>query len=107
MVIRINNKVFGEIDLTEYGMTSGGEAEPAVSVYLTNKQRVFKNLRNSYLNTHSVIYSVTVNTIKKDEVLRLKDGRNYKVFVQYNNICFPSIGTIHNDQVYFDMFAGL
>ena len=107
MVIRINKKVFGEIDLVPFGNTSGGESEPAVSLYLTKKQKVFKKLPENHFNTHSVIYDVTINTTKKNEELKLSNGKSYKVFVQYSNHCYPTIGMIHNDQLYFDIFSGL
>jgi len=63
LVIRVNKKVFAEINLNSNGPTSTGESYPAINLFLTKKQKVFSNLENSYYNRHSEIYRVTKQTV--------------------------------------------
>jgi len=107
MTIKVEGKKFGHIKLSDFGEISGSRADTAISVYLTKKQKVFTNLPNIAFNTHLDIYHVVKSISRKGEELKLVDGKSLSVFVQYDQSCIPSVGMIHDDEVHFDIFAGL
>jgi len=107
MKISIDSKPYGEIKFNTFGDVSGNRSDSAVSVYLTKKQKVFNNLPNAAYNNHLVIYHVEKSITRKAEELKLVDGKSFKIFIQYDQSCIPSVGMTHNDEVHFDIFAGL
>lgn len=107
MNIQIDDKDFGQIKINEFGMISGSQSDPAITVYLTKKQRVFNSLPRIAYNTHLQIYDVLKSITRKGDELRLVNGKTLKVFIQYDQLCFPSVGMIYNDEVYFDIFSDL
>lgn len=107
MKISIDSKFYGEIKLNTFGDVSGNRSDSAVSVYLTKQQKVFSKLPNAAYNNHLVIYHVEKSITRKAEELKFVDGKSFKVFIQYDQSCIPSVGMTHNDEVHFDIFAGL
>ena len=107
MNISIDGKPYGDIKLDSFGDVSGNRSDSAISVYLTKKQKVFNNLPNAAYNNHLVIYHVEKSITRKGEELKLVNGKSFNVFIQYDQSCIPSVGMIYNDEVHFDIFAGL
>ena len=107
MKILVDGKNFGQVQLQQFGEVSGGLSDPAITVYLTKKQNVFPSLPDRAYNSHLLAYHLERDITKKGEELKLADGRSYKVFVKYDQLCMPSIGMIYQDEVHMDIFAGL
>jgi hypothetical protein len=107
MKILVDGKDFGQVQLKQFGEVSGGLSDPAITVYLTKKQNVFQGLPGRAYNSHLLAYHLERDITKKGEELKLADGRTYKVFIKYDQLCMPSIGMIYQDEVHMDIFAGL
>lgn len=106
LTIKVDKKIFGSVKLKDGGNIAGGQMDPAITVYLTRDQRVFKNLPKPAYNSHLEIYHVNKSITRRDEVLNLANGKELKVFIQYDQSCIPTIGTVHNGELHFDIFSG-
>lgn len=105
MEISIDGNAFGSITFKPYGQISG-EINPAVKIYLSEKQQVFKGLPKEAFNRSIAIYHIAKSILARSEVLKLYDERSLDVFVEFNQDCLPTIGTVFNGNPIFDIFIG-
>jgi hypothetical protein len=105
--IKINRRDWGVIDLNFNNYSDSGFSDPAITLYLTRKQKVFTKVPRDYYHTHFDLYHLNKSYVRKDEVLKLKNGKELKVFINYDQQCRPTIGTVLEGELFLDIFRGL
>jgi hypothetical protein len=102
--IKVDKKLWGEINLKIYNADATGGMAPAITLYLTNKQNVFKDIPKKAYNSHVAIYHVSTSAVKKNEVLKLQNGNSLNVFIKYDESCMPQVGTVIDNEPFMDIF---
>jgi len=106
LTIKINGKKFGFVQLKPAASVTY-VIQPAIRIYLSKAQKVFKKIPSDELYAQLTIYHVKLSTLRRDEVLNLADGTSMNAFIRFDQDCKPTIGTVLNDKVNFDIFMGM
>ena len=98
--------LIGSVDLNS-GNIQGMSVKdvPAVSLYLTNKQRVFtKDELSTRYNQTISLRNINKTITVPSQVMRLKSGKEIPVFITFDGSCYPAIGAVINNKVIFDIW---
>jgi|GEM_PF-3162476 len=106
MTIRMNNKLFGTIKLNHSSFNSA-EDGGAIHLFLTKKQKVFNKVPAWAYESNFPFFQIFKSVVRKDEVLKLNNNEEIKVFINYNQFCKPSIGSVYKGKLYLDIFTGI
>ncbi len=103
MNISFEGRDYAKINFTQ---SRGGEinADEAISLYLTNNQTVFQGIAPESYDIAHEMYSSTRLTRVTDVVLELSNGYQLPVFVNFDQRCWPEIGTVYDGKVVFNIF---
>jgi hypothetical protein len=101
MQLTMNDEEYGSIKLSEDALVLV-KGEAAVSLYVTKAQQVFKDLHESqYYTSFPVLYAIE-SARRENETLWFASGEKLNVFMQFDERCAPTIGTVKNGKVIFD-----
>lgn len=100
------SELIGSVDLNSGSILSMSVKDvPAVSLYLSNKQKVFSKdeLSTRYNQTIS-LRNINKSITLPSQVMRLKSGKEVPVFITFDGSCYPSIGAVINSKIVFDIW---
>ncbi len=103
MSITFEGREYAKINFTP-SVTGEIQSDEAISIYLTTKQAVFQGIApESYDIAHEIYFSVR-QTRASNVVLELSNGYQLPVFVNFDQRCWPEIGTVYEGEVVFSIF---